>query len=781
MAALAAIGAMAVGATALSATAQAEEPVLSVVHETSAPDVGAGETIRYSVVVTNESCADLSGVTISIDLDDEVYRDLDTDLMIGGTTLIDGWTGVSFGSCEELAFGYVATAVDDIGEHREPAVNTVTVTDGSGASVDVVSRELPLRRPADQVEIDTGLAARQRLQPGGSIDYTLSVSNGGPLPVEDLVVALPIDHRFFSRMEASGNDTAQIDGRLVWQAGALATGEERLLAVGATTADRFATTTLAPVAVELAAGGTRRFEEVSLGVAAAPTEDLLITHRTVEPEVTIQPGDVVEYLVTLTSSGEGGGALLGVEVTVTPDSNVFDPESLASVGDDDGAEASGGTITWTGTSVEPAAPVEFRYEVEAVGSFLPVRSVTNSGTVTVDGQIRQADSAEAALGRAIDALEVTHTPSGGVDRVAPGDVVLYTVTVRNGNPLARIDDIRVDVDFDDDVFASPRRLFDESEDVEDLTWGELSLAGGEQVQVQYEVTAKAEFPDEVDTTSNGTRISVADVAAEAAPSAPLVLALPPRPDDSEDSGQTLDDWQRFVLIIVFVVITFVSGGLLIGRSGQGDERRRRELGILLFTTMSLVSATLILAFGSNVGDQALSLLAAIAGYVLGRRVPDGEDRDGPGDGGGQIQAVVPAPTLPGLAPSSESDASAVATVATVRSVPAGPVETIVHELQRAKQERRPLRRSAIVGALASPVPIVLCTVWLIDSATKTSIALLTYVAAGLLSALLVAFGLVMAYLISPATGPGGTVGQTTERRPDPGRSDAGTAPDDEGE
>ena len=204
---------------------------------------------------------------------------------------------------------------------------------------------------------------------------------------------------------------------------------------------------------------------------------------------------------------------------------------------------------------------------------------------------------------------------------------------------------------------------------------------------------------------------------------------------------------------MFLLITFLATGfLVISRSGQRADRVTSEIGLNLFTIMSLLGATLILAFGTNLQKEALSLLAAIAGYALGRGVSAAKSEPPDGDDGERSTAGGEHP------PRGD-----------------GPVATGLHEWRAARRERRTLAGLLLVLPLVSPVLIVLATLWLLESSGAADIPWTTFLAAGVLAFLVVVVVVAVAYLYSDATGPSApATALTDDRAPESDAVDRGS-------
>jgi hypothetical protein len=148
------------------------------------------------------------------------------------------------------------------------------------------------------------------------------------------------------------------------------------------------------------------------------------------------------------------------------------------------------------------------------------------------------------------------------------------------------------------------------------------LAAGTSAELTYEARAIDEFGEEGESAVNVAVVEVQNggraVRVDSDP-LPLLVALP-----AADDEPTLDAGPTFTLTVTYMLLSFLAVSVMVmSRRGQTMAAAN---GRSLFTIISLVSATLVLAFRTNLQSEGIGLLAAIAGYVLGRGVTERDER-----------------------------------------------------------------------------------------------------------------------------------------------------------
>ncbi|WP_341940536.1 hypothetical protein [Microbacterium sp. LWH10-1.2] len=471
-------------------------PVASytVAKTASAASARPGETITYTVTVTNTGDVDytnadpasftddLSGV-----LDDAVYNgDVTTGGSVAGNTLT--WSGpLAAGQTETVT--YSVTVDDPI--TGDFSLQNVVVPTGPGGSCDgVCTTTTPLGsfrvvKQADAVSV----------VPGDVVTYSISVTNTGQVPytaadpasfTDDLSAVLDDATYNNDVASSSGAGTGYTAPVLSWSGP---------LAVGATVTITYSVTVNSPATGDRSMSNTVLTPPGSGGNCAAGSTDPACVanvpaasysiEKTAEPATT-GPGDVVTYTVTVTNTG-ALDYTAAAPASFTDDlSRVLDDASYngdVSVG----GSIAGDTLTWSG-------PL-------AVGETLQVTySVTVDDPVDGDFLLRNVVAPSAPGGECVPDACATETPiasytvqkQADVADVVIGGVVTYTVTVTNIGQVPYTD--AAPAVFDDDLSG----VLDDATYNGDATGGAIvaggllswtgALAVGETVTVTYSVT-----------------------------------------------------------------------------------------------------------------------------------------------------------------------------------------------------------------------------------------------------------------------------------------------------
>ncbi len=181
----------------------------------------AGSTLTYTITVTNNGPADVTGAVITDVIPPQIASwDWTCTTVTGGATGCDGVTAstTDFTDTVNLPYGgsitYTVTATVDAAA-TGPLVNTVTVD----APTSVVDTSLANNTAVDtdqaaaiSVTKDDGVTA---VAPNGQVTYTITVTNIGAVDLTDLTVTdtLPADMTFVSATPAPSSVTGNI---LVW-------------------------------------------------------------------------------------------------------------------------------------------------------------------------------------------------------------------------------------------------------------------------------------------------------------------------------------------------------------------------------------------------------------------------------------------------------------------------------------------------------------------------------------------------------------------------------------
>ncbi len=452
--------------------------------KTSDPANGAvvepGDLITYTLTATNTADAAVTGATATDDLTGVLAGagvQFDSpELSRTGTTLT--WTIPSLAPGQTRTVSY--TAQVSAGAHGATIANTVAPNGqggscGSGCSTTQFSARWSLAKTADA-------APGAVLEPGDTINYTLTVTNTGPVAVmgasvTDDVSGL-VDDADLGTLAAGLSRT---DDTLTWAVPDVPVGASVSVSYPATIRLDASGATLANSAAPASSGGN--CDSICTTEQYTPKWSLAKA-SSVGPGATVRPGDTVDY--TLTVTNDGPATLHGAVVTDDA-TGVLDDATLVAV--PAGAVRSGDRITWNVPDLAPGATASLTYRVvvhaDAVGATLDNTAEPGSVGGTCGTSCTTVAHTPAWT------LAKTSDPADGAT-VQPGDVITYTLTASNTSEAEirgalALDDLSRVLPYADVSFASAQLSL--TGDL--LTWAIPTLAKGETASVTYTAVVKA--------------------------------------------------------------------------------------------------------------------------------------------------------------------------------------------------------------------------------------------------------------------------------------------------
>ncbi|WP_244223440.1 DUF11 domain-containing protein [Amycolatopsis circi] len=404
-----------------------------------------GDTVRYTVTITNEGDAPAPAARLTDDLsavlDDAAYNN-DAATTTGGSPTptqpgYDGrkltWTG-AIAPGDTVTMAYSVTVGKPPGGDKK-LTNVVTVPESNCAE--------PSKDPACSTVVPIATlkiakhASPANPSPGSVVSYTVTVTNDGKADwngarvTDDLTDVLD-DATYNNDARATGSGTVAYDepGRaLRW------TGD---VAVGATVTITYTVTVGDPPR------GNRRLvnrvvgpDGSNCGPDPACTTDEpisgLVIRKSASPAAA-KPGDTVTY--TITAENIGGATASAVhltdDLTGVVDDAAYNNNAAATINgtltpSQPGYDPNTAKLTWTG-DIPASQTVTIRYTVTV---YSPPRGDHNlRNTVTgPEGSNCAPDSTDCATETPVGALEIKKTADK--TDAKPGERVSYTVTVRN--------------------------------------------------------------------------------------------------------------------------------------------------------------------------------------------------------------------------------------------------------------------------------------------------------------------------------------------------------------
>ena len=490
---------------------------LEIVKTSEATEALPGDTVTYEITVSNTGQVPytaLSPATFTDDLsgviDDATYNG-DATATIGTTAYAEptlSWSG-ALAPGESATITYTVTVNDPA--TGDGSLENVVVGPSESNCLDAEDpvEECGVVVPVRQLEIVKTSSPDQIALPGGTVDYTITVTNTGQAPYTALNPATFTDDLTDVIDDATYNDDASADSGevsytepvLSWS-GALAPGETATITYSVTVADE------APAGADggldnTVVGPPESNCEVGSGdpdcTVTVPIRELQIV-KTADADEAV-PGDTVTYTIEVTNTGEFPfGAIFPAR---------FD-DNLVEVLDD--AVYNGDATADTGTVTYAEPVLHWEGELAAGETATITYTVTVADPDTGDGELTNVvsgppvsncsplsddfPSADCAVVVPVRMLEIVKTSESA--EAAPGDTVDYTITVANtgqvpytaANPATFTDDLTAVLDdavYDDDATADIGEV-SYTEPV--LSWSG-ALAPGETATITYSVTVNA--------------------------------------------------------------------------------------------------------------------------------------------------------------------------------------------------------------------------------------------------------------------------------------------------
>ncbi len=405
-----------------------------------------GESVTFLLTATNNGNQDLADLRIADHLPVQLapaawYVESNDVLYDDSNPRQPVWTLTTpLPKGEAITIRFVAASDPDPTIYGETLTNEAraTATDEGGGQLEArASDVLPVHTPDVAVEA-TKIPQQNVVVPGGSLGYTLIVTNVGrtELTATTVTEEIPAGLTYVSSSFDAGEVTLiDTDPDLVWDVASLQPGRSVSIQVFfAADADpaRLTNPLVNQVTVEAAGPGDQQVTD--LASASLPVQDqapsLYVEKRAASSVA--RPGERIEYEITLTNNGDQ--TLSDVAVTdalepgLTYEGSRFDETMI-------GLWSTAPTIEWR--VLEPLAPGG-RHSIHlTVVAHGDIDSLANPVTNTVQatgiapGEVLVADEATESLPLQQAGPRVTIQVFTGAPVVWPGQEILYTVQITN--------------------------------------------------------------------------------------------------------------------------------------------------------------------------------------------------------------------------------------------------------------------------------------------------------------------------------------------------------------
>ena len=481
---------------------------LSLVKSVSDATPNVGDTVTFTVTVSNAGPNDATGVTV-VDAVPAGYSAISNVSGSGsavGSTVTWSGLSVSSGGSVTLTFGAVVetppanyenvveiTVADQFDPDSTPNNDDGDQSEDDEDSASVVPQQADLSLNKTVSDSTPNV--------GDTVTFTVTVSNAGPDAATGVTVvdSVPAGYSAISNVSGSGLAAAST---ITWSGLSLPSGGSVTLTFDAV--------------VDAPTGASDEYENLAEIVAAdqfdpdstpdnddgdqseddedaasvAPQQVDLSLVKTLSDNAPVV-GQTITFTLTISNDGPDDAAGVSVEDAV--------PNGYASVGSiSDGGTYSGGTVSWSGLSVASGGSIAVTFDAEVQAPpavFLNTAEVTASDQFDPDstpgnddGDQSEDDEDAAGLFPTVSDLSLVKSVSDSTPNV--GDTVMFTVTVSNAGPddatgVSVVDSVPAGYSAISNVSGSGSAVGTT------VSWSGLSIASGGSVTLTFDAVVEA--------------------------------------------------------------------------------------------------------------------------------------------------------------------------------------------------------------------------------------------------------------------------------------------------
>jgi large repetitive protein len=429
-------------AAACSISVPVLTPGLSISNTPSTTAAAPGDTVGYTLTITDSGQTSYSGISVTDDLsglaDDAAYNG--DAAATAGTVSYSAptltWTG-------SLSPGDSATVTFSATVNNPETGDKVLIVTGSsaapGSSCPAGTTTAPCRSTAVVLTPDPIIiasASSATAVPGATVDYTVTITDSGQtsytgMTVTDDLGGLLDDAVYNGDGAATTGTVSFASPDLTWT-GNLSPGDSATVTFSATvdnpdTGDRVLATQLTSAAAgnNCTAGSTDPNCATSVPVESAA----LLTFQVTSGAPSTVAGGVVQYTVTVTNAAATAytGAAFSDDLTDVLDDAVYNGDAAASTGT---LSYTSPDLTWTGT-VPASGTATITFSVTVNNPDTDNEILTNALTSASTGSNCAAGNTDARCSITVTVSKLVITNTAGVASATPGSVVRFTATFAN--------------------------------------------------------------------------------------------------------------------------------------------------------------------------------------------------------------------------------------------------------------------------------------------------------------------------------------------------------------